>query len=337
MVTPCITRVRKSHSSTAPSSAGTKLKPGAGDRVQIAGDEAPQHDVDRHPGEHRQHARRAAAQQVELAQHDGGDAAIAVHDGAAPRCSGLARHGDEQVLEARLAVLARQRLRGRPPAGSCRATGTARGRRPPRPRTCCGRSTARRSGRLGGEPRMPARMSRAAGGVERGGGLVEQQQARAVQHRLGERQPGSARRRTARPHLVSRKRSQVELSEQLLDALREVLDAVDQAEDAQVLLHRQVAGQRRIDGGEVGARERPASAASRGRRPRSRCRPRSGSSTPRIMLMVVVLPAPFGPEQPDDLARRHLEADTVDRLQRAVGLGEPFDGEDRGARAHEPS
>ena len=27
MVTPCITRVRKSHSSTAPSSAGTKLKP----------------------------------------------------------------------------------------------------------------------------------------------------------------------------------------------------------------------------------------------------------------------------------------------------------------------
>ena len=27
MVTPCMTRVRKSHSSTAPSSAGTKLKP----------------------------------------------------------------------------------------------------------------------------------------------------------------------------------------------------------------------------------------------------------------------------------------------------------------------
>ena len=27
MVTPCITRMKKSHSSTAPSSAGTKLKP----------------------------------------------------------------------------------------------------------------------------------------------------------------------------------------------------------------------------------------------------------------------------------------------------------------------
>ena len=61
MVTPCITRVRKSHSSTAPSSAGTKLKPGVRDLVQVAGDEAPQQDVDRHPGEQRQHALRAAA------------------------------------------------------------------------------------------------------------------------------------------------------------------------------------------------------------------------------------------------------------------------------------
>ena len=75
VVTPCITRMKKSHSSTAPSSAGTKLKPDRADRVQVLRDEAPQHDVDRHPGEHRQHARGAAAQQVKLPQHDGGEVA----------------------------------------------------------------------------------------------------------------------------------------------------------------------------------------------------------------------------------------------------------------------
>src|SRR3546814_19994921 len=41
--------------------------------VQIARDEPPEHDVDGNPREGRQHARRAAAQQVVVAQQDAGD------------------------------------------------------------------------------------------------------------------------------------------------------------------------------------------------------------------------------------------------------------------------
>ena len=73
VVTPCMTRTKKSQSSTAPSSDETKLNPG-GNGFEIACDETPEHDVDGDPGEQRQDARRAAAQQVKLAQDDGGDA-----------------------------------------------------------------------------------------------------------------------------------------------------------------------------------------------------------------------------------------------------------------------
>ena len=71
MVTPCMTRVKKSQNSTAPSRLDDEIDAGGGDAVQVARDESPQHDVDRHPGDHRQHPRRAAAHQVELAQRDG--------------------------------------------------------------------------------------------------------------------------------------------------------------------------------------------------------------------------------------------------------------------------
>src|SRR3546814_18049611 len=49
--------------------------------VQIARDEPPEHDVDGNPREGRQHARRAAAQQVVVAQQDAGDVTD-VHVGA---------------------------------------------------------------------------------------------------------------------------------------------------------------------------------------------------------------------------------------------------------------
>ena len=46
--------------------------------------------------------------------------------------------------------------------------------------------------------------------------------------------------------------------EQPLDPRGEIVDGVEHAEHAQVLLDGEIAGQRRIDGGEVGARQGPA-------------------------------------------------------------------------------
>ena len=112
------------------------------------------------------------------------------------------------------------------------------------------------------------------GGVDRGGRLVEQQQPRAVEHRLGQRQPGLlAGRQHARPWSGgSASRSNCSSSSSIR-AVRS-LDRVDHAEDAQVLLDGQIAGQRRVDGGEVGARPARGCGRAPGRRPRSRCAPR---------------------------------------------------------------
>ena len=43
----------------------------------------------------------------------------------------------------------------------------------------------------------------------------------------------------------------------------------------------------------------------------------------------MVLPAPFGPEQPEDLAGRDLEVDAVDGQDVAVALDEATDPDDR--------
>ena len=40
---------------------------------------------------------------------------------------------------------------------------------------------------------------------------------------------------------------------------------------------------------------------------------------------MVVLPAPLGPEQPEDLAARDLEVDAADGLVLAVGLAQAAD------------
>src|SRR5512135_2501391 len=92
-------------------------------------------------------------------------------------------------------------------------------------------------------------------GIERGGGLVEQQQVWTVEHRLGQRRarllPGGE---DAALHVAEC--PELELIEQRLDTRRAVLDVVDQGEEAQVLVHGEIAGQGRVDRREVGASER---------------------------------------------------------------------------------
>ncbi len=104
-------------------------------------------------------------------------------------------------------------------------------------------------------------------GIERGGGLVEQQQLRRFSMALA-RATRVCSPEDSTPHFVSRNLTRSNCVQQLLDAGRECLHAVDEAEDTQVLLHGQVAGQRRVDGGEVGALQRLGSGASRGPCPR---------------------------------------------------------------------
>ena len=49
---------------------------------------------------------------------------------------------------------------------------------------------------------------------------------------------------------------------------------------------------------------------------------------PQMMLMSVVLPAPFGPEQREDLAAPDFEIDVLERVEAGgVGLGKTRDGE----------
>ena len=59
-----------------------------------------------------------------------------------------------------------------------------------------------------------------------------------------------------------------------------------------------------------------------GSSPRMRSSPLVGFDTQPIIRMVDVLPAPFGPEEAERLARLHLEVDAVDRDEVAEALGE---------------
>ena len=61
-------------------------------------------------------------------------------------------------------------------------------------------------------------------------------------------------------------------------------------------------------------------------------RPAVGLSSPAIMRIVVVLPAPFGPRKPWISPGWHLEADAVDGGERAVRLDEIVDGDHRRRR-----
>ena len=56
--------------------------------------------------------------------------------------------------------------------------------------------------------------------------------------------------------------------------------------------------------------------------------PADGVTMPQMMLISVVLPAPFGPEQREDLAAADLEIDVLEGVEAGgVGLGETRDGE----------
>ena len=63
--------------------------------------------------------------------------------------------------------------------------------------------------------------------------------------------------------------------------------------------------------------------------------PRSGFRIPSTHSIVVVLPAPFGPDQPEDLAVADLERHVVDGDGLLVGLADASDADDR--RGHVPS
>ena len=55
--------------------------------------------------------------------------------------------------------------------------------------------------------------------------------------------------------------------------------------------------------------------------------PAIGLTSPEIARRVVVLPAPFGPEQGDDLAGRDLELDVADHGGAVVAGGQALDDE----------
>ena len=61
--------------------------------------------------------------------------------------------------------------------------------------------------------------------------------------------------------------------------------------------------------------------------PQTSIAPSSGSRSPMTHSTVVVLPAPFGPEQPEDLAVADLEAHATRRFDAAVSLLQIPDGD----------
>src|SRR5439155_4153785 len=70
IVTPCITRVKKSQRRTAPSSTGTKSNPAELTAFKYL-DKSPQHHVDGDPCEQRQHTGGAPAHEIKLPKHNG--------------------------------------------------------------------------------------------------------------------------------------------------------------------------------------------------------------------------------------------------------------------------
>ncbi len=101
---------------------------------------------------------------------------------------------------------------------------------------------------------MPARMSRAVAGSERSRGLIEQQRPRAVEHGLGQAHSGLLARRQHAAFRVAES-CEIELFEQAFDPLRQVSDAVQQSEYAQVLINGQIPGKRRVNGRKIGSLE----------------------------------------------------------------------------------
>ncbi len=163
-------------------------------------------------------------------------------------------------------------------------------------------------------------------GIERGGRLVEQQQRRLVQHRLGER---DARLLAGRQHAAFRvaEAAQIEAVEHRVDARADVADVVEQPEQGQVLQDRKVARQRRVDRREVRALER-AGAVAREIDAFDRDRARARLEHAQDHVDRRRLAGAVRAEQADDLVAAHRERDAVDRDGRGIALRKVANGED---------
>ena len=98
------------------------------------------------------------------------------------------------------------------------------------------------------------------------------------------------------------------------------LDAVELGVQAQVLLGAQVAVERLVLEHEADVAADVVALADRRRGRRRGALPPVGFASVQSMLMVVVLPAPFGPEEAEDLTGGDLEADAAHGLDLAEGL-----------------
>ena len=153
--------------------------------------------------------------------------------------------------------------------------------------------------------------------VEADGRLVEQHEPRAVDERARDQQPPPHAAR----ELVDARVAPVDEVRHLERALDRVAplgaaDPVEVREDEQVLLD----GQRHVEVVELRRRRRaaraPASTPPGSRKPSTSSSPSSAIACAVSSRIVVDLPAPFGPEQPDARAVRHVEVEPVDRGDR---------------------
>ena len=153
--------------------------------------------------------------------------------------------------------------------------------------------------------------------IEADGGLVEQQQLRAVQERAGDLDP-SAVATIQRAHALVDALLHVESSERARHALIGILplQAAQRREIAQILLDREVEVERRLLEHHAERLERLGCPIPRPSAPTISMRPVGASNSRVISEKSVVLPAPFGPEQRRHPAGEDLEAHIVESLFR---------------------
>ena len=164
------------------------------------------------------------------------------------------------------------------------------------------------------------------GRVEPDGRLVEEQHLRPVQERGRDLEPAQHAARQRAPEPVE-ERGEVHRLDRLRDPLAALVPrhAGDAAVELEVLRARSARRRSRSPA----ARSRSA-AARRARRARRRARrpsarPSVGRSSVVSTRIVVVLPAPFGPSRPNDLARADRERDAAHRLDLAEADDEIVD------------
>ncbi len=155
------------------------------DGIEVAGEKTPNQIFDRDEDKNREDALRAAAIEVEHAQHDGTDAR-GVHRPPPSACASCA-------------TLTNRSSRLAAPCCSGSVFGSPLEHNPPMRQNSTRSQTAWTSymlwlvhntpqSPLSTNFEMPARMSRAFEGIDGGGGLVEQKQPGEIEHGLGERE-----------------------------------------------------------------------------------------------------------------------------------------------------